>query len=396
MILFSPIAGALVDRMDRKLVMMLSDLGAGLATIGLFALLLADNLQIWHLYIAGAFTGVFQAFQFPAYSAAVSTMLPKEQYARANALLGLAESASTIVAPIAASGLYLFIGLRGIILIDIITFTFALFTLWFVVIPNPPRTDTGDSARGSLWTESLYGFRHILARPSLLGLQLVFFCGNFLASIIYVLMAPMLLARSGGDELVLGSVQSAVGVGGVIGGIALSAWGGPRRKVHGVLLGWAISGFWLAALGLGQILPVWISVGFLHSLFVPMINASNQSIWQAKVAPDVQGRVFATRRLIAQITTPVAMFIAGPLADQVFEPAMQPGGVFSRVFGPLVGTGPGAGMALMFVICGVLIIVVGLGGYLFGAVRNAETLLPDHDLEAPEREKSLEPVQVQV
>lgn len=378
-VLFSPVAGALVDRLDRKLVMMLSDLGAGLSTVVLFLLLSSDNLQIWHLYVAGAFAGAFQAFQFPAYSAAISTMLPKEQYARANAMLGVAESASGILAPVFAGALYVAFGLRGIFLIDIITFTMALATLYVVYIPSPKRTETGAAAQGSLWQESLYGFRHILARPSLLGLQLVFFCGNLLATMAFVLLTPMLLARTGGEELAVASVQSAAGAGGVVGGLILSAWGGPRRKVHGVLLGWAISGVGMIFMGASQMLPLWLITDFLMAFFVPVINASNQAIWQAKVAPDVQGRVFATRRLIAQITAPVAMFLAGPLADQVFEPGMQPGGALAEVFGGLVGTGAGAGMALIFVICGALCVVVGLGGYAFRVVRDAETILPDHD-----------------
>ena len=109
------------------------------------------------------------------------------------------------------------------------------------------------------------------------------------------------------------------------------------------------------------------------------MNGSNQAIWQAKVAPDVQGKVFAARRLIAQLSAPVAMLLAGPLADAVFEPAMMPGGALARLLGPLAGTGPGAGMGLMFVMSGVAGTLVGLGGYLFPAIRRVETAIPNHD-----------------
>ncbi|MBZ0294354.1 MAG: MFS transporter [Anaerolineae bacterium] len=380
MVLVSPLAGALVDRLDRKLVMMLSDLAAGLSTIILFALLLADHLEIWHLYAAGAFAGTFQAFQFPAYSAAVTTMIPKAQYGRAQAMLGLAESAARIFAPIAASALFAFIDLRGIMLIDIITFCFAILTLWFVYIPTPSRTETGAAAQGSLLQESLYGFRYILARPSLFGLQLVFLFGNWLATIAFELLPPMLLARTGGNELALGSVQSAMGIGGVVSGMVLTAWGGPRRRVNGVLIGWTISGFFMLLLGLAQVLPLWMLFGFAMLTSFPLVNASNQAIWQAKVAPDVQGRVFAIRALIAQATTPIGMLLAGPLADVVFEPAMQPGGALAGTFGPYVGTGPGAGMALIFIACGFCTALVGLSAYRFRAIREVEDILPDHDL----------------
>jgi hypothetical protein len=117
---------------------------------------------------------------------------------------------------------------------------------------------------------------------------------------------------------------------------------------------------------------------FFTMLFIPIANGSSQAIWQSKVPPDVQGRVFATRVMIARMGVPVAMLISGPLADRVFEPAMASGGSWASVFGELVGVGPGAGMALMFVIAGGLGMLVGLGGYAFPAIRNAEDILPDH------------------
>lgn len=136
-------------------------------------------------------------------------------------------------------------------------------------------------------------------------------------------------------------------------------------------------------MGLGQGLTVWSFCHFGMGFVIPFINGSNQAIWQAKVAPDVQGRVFATRRLIAQISFPVSMLAAGPLADYVFEPAMTSGGLLSNVFDQLVGIGPGAGMGLMFVVGGILTALVGLSGYAFRVVRSVEDILPDHDLVVP-------------
>lgn len=125
-LLFSPFAGALVDRSNRKLMMMLSDLGAGLSSIVIFILLATDNLEIWHLYVTAAWTGLFQAFQWPAYSAAISTMLPKDQYGRADGMMMLADSGSQILAPILAGALIALIDISGILLIDVFSFTFAV------------------------------------------------------------------------------------------------------------------------------------------------------------------------------------------------------------------------------------------------------------------------------
>ena len=190
MVILSPTAGAIVDRSNRKLMMMVSDLAAGLTTILQLTLLLTGNLEIWHLYITAAVAGTFQTFQWPAFSAAMTLMLPKEQYGRANGLLELANAASGIFAPLMAGALLAVIGLAGIMVIDIITFAFAVGALLFVYIPQPERSEAGRKAEASLWQESLYGFRHIIRRPSLLGLQLVFMGGNLFASLGFTLYGP--------------------------------------------------------------------------------------------------------------------------------------------------------------------------------------------------------------
>ena len=145
-------------------------------------------------------------------------------------------------------------------------------------------------------------------------------------------------------------------------------------------MGWSSAGLLgLVVLGLGQSLPVWIAGTLLFGIPGAVINGSNQAIWQSKVAPDVQGRVFATRRLIAWLVTPMSQLVAGPLADQVMEPAMAVNGSLSPIFGGIVGTGPGAGIGLMFVVTGIFATFTGLSGYLFPAIRDVETLLPDHE-----------------
>lgn len=392
LVVVSPLTGVLVDRSNRKFMMIISDLAAGLVTIGIFILYSLGRLQIWHLYASAVIQGAFQSFQWPAFSSAVSVMLPKEQYTRAATMLELAETGSNIIGPIVAAALLGLLGdqrgLQLILLTDIVTFMLAIGTLLFVHVPQPQTTAAQEEAiQEGFIGEVLFGFRYILERPSLLGLQTVFMLGNLFSGASFALMAPLILARTGNNALLFGSVESIGAVGGVVGAIAVSAWGGFKRRVHGVLLGWAFTGLFAAVIGLGRpepawaALPVWAGANFLTFFGSPLINGSNQAIWQAKVSPDVQGKVFSIRRLIAWVIMPVSWFVAGPLADRVLEPAMGAGGSLSGVFGWLVGGGPGAGMALMFVFSGLLATCVGLGGYLFPAIRNAEDILPDHDMD---------------
>jgi MFS transporter, DHA3 family, macrolide efflux protein len=377
LVLLSPLAGALVDRWNRRAVMILSDLAAGLATIGLLALFLAGRLEIWHLYAAAVVAGAAHAFQWPAYSAAITLLLPKAHYARASGMISMADSGAHIAAPLLAGLLLGPLGLGGILLIDIATFSFAVATLLFVRIPQPAITAEGQAGRGSLLHESVYGFRYIWQRRSLLGLQLVLFAGNITVNIVIILMPAMILARSGQNAVLLGSVQSVGAVGGVLGGLLMTAWGGPKRRIHGVLLTHVAAGACWLLWVLGA--PAWYACAFAFFFAGPILNGSNQAIWQSKVAPDVQGRVFAARRLIAQISAPAAMLLAGNLADRVFEPAMQAGQGLAGLAGRLLGSEPGMGMALMMAMAGAATIVVGLVPYGIRAIRDVEDILPDHE-----------------
>jgi DHA3 family macrolide efflux protein-like MFS transporter len=378
----SPIAGVMVDRYNRKLMMMLSDLTAVVGTTFILIMYATGHLQFWHLYISAVLNGLGNTFQWPAYSAAISTMVPKEQYGRANGLMSLIEAGPGILAPMLA-GIILSIpninGMVWIMTIDVVTFFLAIGALLIVHVPQPEKTVEGQKESGSVWKEAAYGFKYIFQRPSLLGLQLIFFFGNLFAGIQWTLFTPMILARTAQNSIIFGSVQTAGAVGGVVGGLIMSAWGGFKKRVHGVLAGHILIGISGMFLGIATGLPLWIPAIILVNLLVPWINSSNQSIWQAKVAPDVQGRVFSSRRLIAWFAQPLTPIIGGTLADFVMEPAMKTSSGLSHAFSWLVGTGPGAGMGLLTVFACLGVALVGLTGYFIPPIRNAETVLPDHD-----------------
>lgn len=382
-VLLSPIAGALVDRWNRKLVMILSDLAAGLSTIVILVLLWLDCLEIWHLYVAGAFAGVFGSFQFPAYNAAITTMIPKKHYGRANAMVGMAGSATNVIAPILAGALLAILGIRGVLIVDVFTFVFAVGVLLFVTIPHPEATSHGRKARGSLWSESLYGFKYMFEHRSFLALLLLIFCSNVTLLIGATILAPMILARTNSNELVLGAVQMAFGIGGIAGGMIMSVWGGPKRRIIGVIVGFA--GLSLAGemlIGLGRSPAVWATGAFFITLFLALGNTSSGAIWQSKVPADVQGRVFAVRRMIGAMGAPIAMLMAGPLADFVFEPLMSSNTGVSSLLSKIVGLGPGAGMSLMFVLAGGVGTMLALVSLATRELREIDTLIPDTD-EAP-------------
>ncbi len=382
-LLLSPIAGVMVDRYNRKLMMMLSDFAAVTGTFGILILQATGHLQFWHLYVANILFGLGNTFQWPAYSAAISSMVKKEQYGRANGLMSLLESGPGVLAPILAGAVLALSkqnGLTIILTIDVVTFFLALGALLIVHVPQPEKTSEGQAKKGSLWKEAAYGFEYIFQRPSLLGLQLIFFFGNLFMGIGFTVFAPLILLRTGNDSVIFGAVNSAMAIGGVAGGILMSAWGGFKKRTHGVLAGWILGGVFMALFGFGTGLAFWIPFAIAQSLITPLVNTSNQALWQSKVAPDVQGRVFSSRRLIAWFTNPISPIIAGLMADRWLEPSMTSGTTgLSAAFDSWVGTGPGSGMALLFILCGLLAASIGLIGYFIPVIRNAESILPDHD-----------------
>jgi DHA3 family macrolide efflux protein-like MFS transporter len=380
-LLLSPFAGVWVDRYNRKMMMMVSDLTAITATIGILVLNLTGNLQIWHLYAASVINGLGNTFQWPAYSATISTMLPKEKYNRANGMMSLVESGPGVLAPLLAGMLLPFIHLIGILFLDVATFFIAIITLLLVHIPQPARTQAGEAGRGSLFREAAFGFQYIFARKGLLGLLLFFISLNIAAGMSFPILAPFILTRTGNNSSIFGAVESAMAIGAVLGGLIVSLWGGFKRQMKNIFLGEFLTGLVIMSLfGMGRSLPAWAAAAIIGCIFPVFTNSASQAIWQAKVAPDLQGRVFSARRMIAWITGPITPVIAGALADYVMEPGMQAGGGLADAFSWLVGTEPGSDMALQFVLAGVVYMLITLVVFLFfPVVRNLEDNLPDHD-----------------
>ena len=380
LIVMTPLAGMLVDRWNRKWVMMLSDFGAVLASIVVLILYTTGNLEIWHIYATTAFASVFQAFQWPAYSASMTLMIDKKHYNRASGFVSMMESGSNIVGPIMAGALIGILGVKGIILVDLATFCIAIITLLLVVVPQPV-VEKKVYCFLSFWQDVTFGFRYIFKRPGLLNLQLVFFGANFMTVFGWAVVNAMVLARTGSNAQVLGFVQSFAAVGGLVGAAFLMIWGGPKKLAMGILIGWILNGlFGRLLMGVSQSPWLWMVSAFLLAFFMPTVNGSNQAIWQRKVPPDQQGRVFAVRRFIAQITIPISMALSGWMADCVFEPGFVTAeGWGSKAFGWLVGTGPGAGLSLMIAISGIMVAMVGILGLLSPSIRRVEQDLPDFE-----------------
>jgi len=372
MLLVSPFVGALVDRWDRRWAMIVADSGAALGTFAIMVLLVTGNLETWHLYAALAFSGLFEAFQFPAYSAATTLLVPKGQYARASGLVQLAGSVGRVAAPVIAAVVVTLSGLTVLFVVDFVTFLFAVGTLLVVRFPQAERSIRRGSGVRGLLLEAWEGLQFVLDRRALFTLMLSFVVVNFGFAFQGVLFVPLLLNLT--TEAIAGLVVSIGAVAIVVGSLALSIWGGPRDRIAGVYVPIMAMGVGMILMGVSPMVGVVIAGLVLMMGTHPTAGGSSQAIWQSKVPANLQGRVFAIRQVSAIGASPIAFLLAGWLADRYFEPMMADGG---GVLGTMFGSGPGRGIGLMFVLSGVMVIATALVAWTSPRIRNLETEIPD-------------------
>ncbi len=378
-ILLSPIAGVLADRWNRRTAMIISDFGAGLAVLITAVLYFTNVLRPWMVIPINLLMAAFNCLMWPSYTSAVTLLVPKKHYGRANGFVQLGEALPQIAGPAIAGVLYVTIKLGNMAVLDFLSYFVAVsLMLLFVHIPTPPHTDEGEKAKGSIWKEMRFGWDYIIARKGLLSLLVFFMVTNFLSGIMSPLIVPLIL--DAWDAATLGYISTIIGIGMLAGTLVMSAWGGGKRKMY-TLLGAGIgSGLFLVFATLRPSIPLLAICGFGAMFCGPFTNACSQSIWQAKVAPDVQGRVFAVRRAIAWSVNIIAPLMAAPLADKIFKPGMAEGGALAGVFGGIFGVGSDRGVAVLISITGFLTVIATVVAFAIPRIRRLELDLPDHVL----------------
>jgi MFS family permease len=383
-IVLAPLAGMVADRYSRKAVMILADTLAAVATATAAVLVLSGQLEVWHIFVVAGVTGIAGSFQSPAFTASIAMIVKKEDFSRAAGLTQVTQALESVASPVMAGMLIAPIGLAGVIFVDLATFSAAVVALLVSRVPMPARSRTTVAEEGSGGLKrALYGLRYIADRGGLMGMLIYFALVNFAGNMAAILISPMVLSFANAANL--GVVQTAGGMGMLLGSLAVSIWGGPKQRMAGVYAAVAVAGVGLIIMGLGARTIIPAAGMFIMLSLIPIANGAAAAIWQSKVAPDVQGRVFAARGMIATITMPLAFGISGPLADRVFQPLMHgasgPQTVLAAdapaLLSAIVGNGPGRGYAVMLVISGVMLLAGTVVFLLYRPLRRVETDLPD-------------------
>ena len=373
-LLLVPFAGALVDRWSGRKVMLVCDVICGTTMLVLAALLATHRIELWHIYAGAAVQAFAAAFQMPAYMASIPMLVPKEHLPRANGLVQTAFATSLMLGPALAGVLVTLVALPGVLLVDGLTFFAAVIALALVRIPRPEAPEE----QAPLLSEAAAGWRFVRDRGGLVGLLVLFGFSNFLFGMLSILITPLVLSFASAAQL--GLQMSIGGAGLFAGGLAMSAWGGPKRRIHGVLAPTMAAGVFLALHGIAPSFALVSAMGFLFFLMVPVMNASQDSIWQTKVPAELQGRCFAFQRVLSEAAMPLGFILAGPLAEKGFEPLLAPNGPLADSVGRVIGTGSGRGIALIFIIAGIAMSLLGAIGYAVRPLRDVESDLADAEL----------------
>lgn len=371
------ISGPLVDRWNRRRVMIVSDTLASLSTLVVAALFFSNALAVWHLYIALAVNGIASAFTRPAVDASVPLLVPKASLQRAAGLSQMAQAVEMIIAPGLAGLIVGVLGLGAVFVVDVVSFGISILALMMAAVPQPARGRAAQAAF-TLWHDFALGLRYVRQRPALLYLLGVFAITMFLLpGLAYSLITPMVLHFA--SEEVAGLMISSFGVGSLLGGMGLTLWGGSRRRMDGMLAGMTAAGLAAIVISLREHAGL-IGAGLVVTgISFVFIIGMNRVIWQTKAAPEMLGRVFSLQLALGVGAQSLGMLLAGWLAATVFEPLLTGNGALVASVGAVIGSGPGRGMALMFILVGLLELLIVLVSALMPSVRLLEDRLPDHD-----------------
>lgn len=385
-VLLSPFAGTVVDRFNRKKVILASQAASTLVVLLLTYLFWQDSLSPWHIIALIALNSLFVAFVLPAVSATVPLMVPKNQLTRANGMIALAFGLIQLTSPAIAGSAYHHFGLKPILLFNLCTFLLGFAAIIITYIPQPHT----EVQKGEKLTESLrLGFNFII-QSKCISYNIIFY--SLVAAILIsmsIMVQPMLLALT--DAQTMGAIMSFAGSGLIAGSLFMILLKDVQKHMPIVLIAAFIAG--LACFLTPIATTPWVITlgGFILMCSYPLFETNNRAILQRKIDPAMLGRVIGWRNFFLGITQAILLISAGLLADRIVEPGMQINGTLTPFFSELYGVGKGRGIAVCLSLLGVGIMLVAIIAYLTPSIRNMDDLMLDHEEPDGDGHDGLEP-----
>jgi DHA3 family macrolide efflux protein-like MFS transporter len=320
-IVISPFAGALVDRWNRRMIMIVSDAMTALGTIILLLLFLSGSVQVWHVYALMLIRATGGVFQLPAMMASTAMLVPEQHLSRIAGLNQALQGLLAIFVPVLGALALDFLSIEAILGIDVLTAIPAILPLLFLTIPQPVPSDASSPAgnKPSTLDDLRAGLRLVWNWKGMLMLMSIAALINMLFGSAYALLPILVTRHFAGSASELAWLQAIGGVGIIIGGILLGAWGGFKRRIITLSLGGLLMGVGVTVLGItpSNLFPVAVAAAFFIGVMNPMLNGSLIAILQATIPKDMQGRVFTLLTSVAMAVSPLGLAIAGPVSDTV-------------------------------------------------------------------------------
>ncbi len=316
-IFLGPFIGALVDRWNRRIVMIVADTIIALAILWLAYLFWIDNLQIWQIYAIMLVRAIGGSFHWPAMSASTSLMVPKEHLARVAGINQALNGALNIIGPPLGALLMQVLPMQGIMMVDVATAALAIGPLFFISIPQPERAGENGGQKQSLWADMAEGVRYLRGWSGmmvLIGFALIF---KIALTPAFSLIPLLVSEHFGGDAAQLSLMDATAGVGIILGGVFLSVWGGFKRQIYTILMGVLVFSLSFIVLGLtpAGMFGLALVTFFVIGAMLPLIDGPLMAIMQGSVAPEMQGRVFTLMSSLLNLTGPISLAFAGPVSD---------------------------------------------------------------------------------
>lgn len=355
-IVLRPIGGVLADRYDRRTMMIIGDLGSATGLLLILTMIITGNIEVWHIYVGVAFSSVFSAIQSPAYKASATDLLAKEQFSKGSGLLQLAESSKFLLSPIIAGILLTITSIEVILIINMFTFLIAILAV--LVIRRSTKVDRDAREEKPWFTDLIEGWLEVTTNKGVLLLVIIISMVTFYLGFLETLIGPMILSFS--DAKTLGMFQSISAIGMLISSLCIGIFTMTKKYASVLVIGLVMSGISFSLIGVSTNLYFMIFAGFLFLASLPFVNMSADVLVRNNIANDKQGRVWGIIGILSQLGFIVSYSLAGFLADRVFNPMLVEGGALSTTLGSVIGVGPGRGIALLFMIGGVFVVIMGV------------------------------------
>ena len=320
-IFLGPFVGALVDRWNRKQIMLIADVSVALVTLGLIMLFGSGLARPWHIYLALALRALGGAFQFPAMQSSTSLMVPQEHLSRIAGLNQALQGVLAIVAPPLGALLLSLLPMQSLLMVDIVTAALAVFPLLITRVPQPLArvSAQGNKVSTAFWQDFRAGLAYVRGWPGLVAIMVMATVINFVLNPAFALSPLLVTKHFHGSVYDLGWMESALGVGTVAGGLGLSAWGGFRRRIVTSMVGLIGLGLGVVLVGLAPETAFALAVVgmFLAGVMGPIVNGPFFAVIQSTVAPEMQGRVLSLAMSMSAAMSPLSMAVAGPISDRL-------------------------------------------------------------------------------